>query len=82
MSGDVTIGPVETGVPMTRRWRYPFAALAVGESFAVHADADDLRRIAKSVSVAGWYHARHHAGRKFAVRTIRAESCVRCWRIA
>ncbi len=55
--------------------KYPFGAMAVGDSFSV--PEESARTIASSAS----YYGKHN-GKKFAVRIIPSTGERRCWRIA
>lgn len=65
---------IESGIPMPpSRTKYPYAQLAVGDSFSV-----ELSK-ARSVSACVRAHARR-TGYRYSVR--RDGDCVRVWRVA
>lgn len=63
---------VEKGIPFPRK--YPFADMAVGDSFAL---PPDIART--TVSIAAMRYGRKH-GMKFVIRMV-ADRTHRCWRI-
>ena len=66
---------IEKGIPIPKSalQKYPFAGMAVGDSFATPEGK------AKSVRAAASSYARTHEGVKFTVRQV--EDAVRVWRI-
>ena len=84
---------IEKGVPMPaparggRKGIYPFAAMAVGDSFAVPLKGECSsqghdKAMATVARCASSWSRRHDYVHKFSVRTVRDEGVVRCWRVA
>ena len=58
-----------------RKMLYPFAAMEVGDSFAVDGD----KKVCATVSAAVYKYKRENPGKKFTVRT--SDAGIRVWRI-
>lgn len=90
----ITVGPIEHGVPLPvpapsyqragyRRWPWPFATMAPGDSFTIFGPRLDLFRIRNLVAVAANKFAATRDW-QFATRVVLAEKigwCVRVWRL-
>lgn len=65
---------IEHGVPIppTKTSRYPFAEMAVGDSFG---SAEEPANTVRACAIA---YAKKHHGKKFIVRSV--EGGCRCWR--
>lgn len=77
-------------VPAVLRRRYPFDQMAVGHSFAVSADPEDvqelgsthaLRRVRSSLSSSAASYMKRNPHVNLIVRKV-DETTVRCWRVA
>lgn len=75
---------VQSDIPLPRirsgRDSYPFASMAVGDSFALA--SNDIKDVQRARTAACWYGLRNEP-KKFAIR--RADpitKAYRCWRIA
>lgn len=89
MNSDLGAGQyvIEKGIPMppqrrTRRSRYPFADMGVGDCFTVLLkDGDDLDLLARRITSAanGWRASSGNKDRRFSVRRV-AGDAVRVWR--
>ena len=78
--------PIEAGIPVPRMPQgraplYPFATMAVGDSFFVADTSEPKRLQANRVIVAArGYVVRHAPAARFTTRQV--EGGVRCWRVA
>ena len=65
-------------------YKYPFADMAVGDSFAVPVDPTttlNYKQVADRISGAIWNHKKRFAGNNYALRTMKHKKCIRVWRI-
>lgn len=82
---------IEAGVPIPppssggRAYKYPFAGMQIGDSFAIPLTGEMHRKGGDTAYVrlknASKRYERLHGG-SFRVRTRRDENAVRCWRVA
>ena len=81
---------IEKNVPMPSNLRrvgtrYPFAMMAVGDSFAVSIDpqtSKTINRVIARLCTASTYFCKGSYRGRFTIRLIRAEGVVRVWRVS
>lgn len=78
---------IDKGVPLPppsyQKNRYPFAEMAIGDSFMVPVPAGEhYKKMHAAVSASATSFARRNPAFKFATRIVDDKSAIRCWRIA
>jgi hypothetical protein len=84
MTATTSTYEIQSDIPLPRlvcgRDSYPFASMAVGDSFAL--ESNDIKNVQRVRTAASWYGLRNEPV-KFAVRRVDPiTKQYRCWRIA